>query len=69
MNAPRTEQDNLWNEYRRAGAALNAFPKGHLGLTPDSVKATPEWKAAKQDYERAFSALRAFNAHQYKAVK
>ena len=32
-----------------------------MGLTPDSVKASPEWQAAKAAWTEAFSALRAFN--------
>jgi len=49
-------------------AALKAFPRGGpLGLTPDAVKASPEWKAARNAYQSAFDALRAFNAAKAKA--
>lgn len=51
----------------RLGAVLQAFPKGPMGLTPDAVKATPEYMAAKTDYETAFNQLRDFNARFLKA--
>lgn len=47
-----------------ASAALSAIPgvgTGLMGLTPDSVRATAEWQNARRSYERAWSALRAFN--------
>lgn len=44
-----------------AGAALKAFPKGSMGLTPDAVKASPEYKAAKAEFDAAFFAQRQIN--------
>ena len=41
---------------------MQAFPKGDMGLTPDAVKATPEWKAARIEMDRAMTALRNANA-------
>jgi hypothetical protein len=32
-----------------------------MGLTPDHVRATPEWRAAKARSKAAFAALQAFN--------
>lgn len=55
-------KEQLWDDCKAAGAALKAFPRGRMGLTPDAVKATPEWRAAKQAYDRAFAALRSFNS-------
>ena len=55
-------KDELWDVYKRAGAALKAFPKGRFGLTPDAVKASPEWQAAKRNLDQAFANLRAFNS-------
>jgi len=40
-----------------------------VGLTPDSVKATPAWKSASAGYSRAFNALREFNGWYFKAFK
>lgn len=34
---------------------------GPMGLTPDDVRASPEWRAAKADFDEAFSVERAFN--------
>jgi hypothetical protein len=45
-----------------ASAALRSFPKGPTGMTPDVIKASPEWRSARRDYSDAFEKLRAFNA-------
>ncbi len=46
-----------------ASMAMKQFDatKSACGLTPDHVKASPEWKAAKASFNRAFQALRNFN--------
>lgn len=62
----RNVRDALEAETKAAGLALKAFPKGPMGLTPDSVKATLEYKSAKNRYDKAFAALRAFNAKRLK---
>lgn len=54
-------------EYYSASAAMGRFPRGPMGLTPDDVKASPEWRKAKARYDRAFANLRAFNAAMVKA--
>jgi hypothetical protein len=43
------------------GEALNQFPRGPMGITPDAVKATPEYQTAKANFNRSFSALRDHN--------
>lgn len=44
-------------------AALQAFPKsGPFNLTPDHVKASPEFQAAKRAFDQALAELRTFNA-------
>ena len=55
-------QEHLYATVRDCSQALKQFPKGPLGLTPDSVKATAEYRQAKQAYADAFAKLRAFNA-------
>lgn len=50
---------------REAGTVLAAIPgvgSGSNGLTPDSVKASPEYQAARAAYDRAKADLQAFNA-------
>ena len=46
----------------KASAVLNAYPKGAMGLTLDSVKATQEWKDASLEADRAFRQLRTINS-------
>ena len=55
-------RDKLYTEVSAAGAVLKAFPKGPMGLTPDAVKVSTEFRAAKARYAAAFDALRAINA-------
>lgn len=55
----------LEDEYKAASAALRAVPgvsSRPNGLTPDSVKFSQPYRAAKLDSSRAFQALRTFNA-------
>lgn len=64
--------DKLAKEYKEKSDALQAFDKlgkTELGLTPDHVKASPEWKQAKADYENAFQAFRNYNQWYTKAFK
>ncbi|MFK4131937.1 hypothetical protein ACI2KR_06535 [Pseudomonas luteola] len=58
----KAKADELDAAYRYHGNKLKAFPKGALGLTPDDIKSSPEYKAVKRDFDEAFSRLRAFNA-------
>ena len=74
--ADETEMtDAEWTEYanalrrlpiddvvKSASDALKAFPRHANGLTPDEVKFSIPYRAAKQKYERAFAKLRAFNS-------
>jgi hypothetical protein len=52
----------LEEEVDRTSKELKKFPKGPTGMTPDDVKATPEWQAAKRNYGQAFAKLREFNS-------
>lgn len=57
--------DALWKESEDASKALNAFtskhPKGPMGLTPDNVRALPEFKKLKQAYDQAHKRLGEYN--------
>ena len=44
-----------------ASEVLQRFPKGPMGLTPDDVKSTPEWRAARTQFDAAHADLRAAN--------
>lgn len=46
----------------QTSAALQEFPRGPLGLTPDDIKASPEWQTAHRNFEVAFQAQRQFNS-------
>jgi hypothetical protein len=62
-------RDVLDADLRRTSAELQKFPKGTTGLTPDDVKATPEYQAAKHAAETAFARLRRFNTKFVRAFK
>jgi hypothetical protein len=44
------------------GKVMNSFPKGPMNLTPDHIRNTPEYQAARKAYDRSFSLLREVNA-------
>lgn len=44
-----------------ASDELNKFPKGPMGLTPDSVKRDPDWQKLKKESDKAFAELRHYN--------
>lgn len=56
--------DMLHDAYDRTAKALGAIPgvgTGPMGLTPDAVKATPEFRQAHANFHRVHETLRAFN--------
>jgi hypothetical protein len=55
-------RDAAENESKAASAALRTFPRLANGLVPDAVKFTPEYKAAKAHFDKAFARERAANA-------
>ncbi len=70
FDAAKVRRDVLEQEVKAAGAALggvSGISTGRMGLTPDSVKATPEYRAAKLRYDRAHRALAGFNGRFCKA--
>jgi len=44
-----------------ASKALDKFPKGPMGLTPDAVKRDPAWQKLKKESDQAFAELRHYN--------
>ena len=50
-------------------AAMQQFPTGAMGLTPDAVKFSVEFKAADAAFQRAFRMLQDFNKNSPKAFK
>ena len=49
--------------------AFDSYGKSAMGMTPDHVKAMPEWKEAKVTFDIAFQNLRNFNAKYTKVFK
>lgn len=52
-----------------ANEVLQQFPKGAMGLTPDHVRASPEFQAASRAYETAAKESRDHNGHHFKKFK
>lgn len=61
FEAAKTEQAAIEKEVDAASETLRAFPRGPMGLVPDAVKATPEYRAANARFQRAFARQREFN--------
>lgn len=60
----KAKGEELERRSKQAGERLRAIPgvgSGPMGLTPDSVKASPEYQKAKAEADKAFAELRAFN--------
>jgi hypothetical protein len=60
----KTYKEALYSKNAKASEELQAFDKlgkSAMGMTPEHVKAMPEWQAAKQAYEMSFTELRNFN--------
>lgn len=65
----KAAQKNLEEVCNVLSAKLNTYPKGKMGLTPDAVKCTPEWKSDKAAFQKAFAAFRNFNQSFVKTYK
>lgn len=63
--AAKLQVDQLWAASKATGSALDAFLEKHgrgpMGLTPDAVKAMPEYRKLKSESDAAMRALQAFN--------
>ena len=53
----------------KAWRAIEGVGSGAMGLTPDSVKASPEYRRARAEFNAAMRALQAFNARHLKRFK
>jgi hypothetical protein len=57
-------RDGLESARRECGARLEAIPgcgSGPMGLTPDHVKKSYQWRSARQDHADAMAKLQDFN--------
>lgn len=60
----KTMRDQIETDMRAADKTLRAIPSygtGAMGMTPDAVRATPEWKAATANTGATFRKLQDFN--------
>lgn len=67
--AYKTQLESLLDFADKRLKAFDSYGKSAMGLTPDSVRAMPEWKEAKETFDIAFQNLRNFNAKYTKAFK
>jgi hypothetical protein len=56
-------------EVDSASKELKKFPRGNMGLTPDDVKNSPEFKSTKRAYDVAFKKLQTLNKTYVKRFK
>jgi len=52
-----------------ASKAMQAFPRGPMGLTPDQIKRSAPFIAADNTFRRAMKALQVFNRAHCKAIQ
>ncbi len=58
----KERRDQLEAAVQLTGRALRELSGGGpMGMTPESVRATPKWRAAKREADAAMAALQAFN--------
>tara|TARA_R110000822_G_scaffold301108_3_gene424824 strand:- start:817 stop:1116 length:300 start_codon:yes stop_codon:yes gene_type:complete len=69
FESAKNYQLNLERKLNEIGNKLSKYPKGIMGLTPDHIKQTEEWKSNKKDFETAFFKLRTFNSYFTKQYK
>lgn len=70
--AYRAARDALQARARQMAARLDAIPgtgSGLFGLTPDHIKATPQWRAAHFAYWQAHTALADLNRRNVKRFR
>jgi len=58
----KIKREELWDAVTTTSKALQKFPVGAFGLTPDDVKKSPEFIAAKNAYKLAAARQQAFGA-------
>lgn len=61
--------DRMWVQSSASSAKLNLYPRGAMGLTLDSVRATIQWNADKSEADRDFRALQDWNKVYVKQFK
>ena len=65
----KTMLENALDVADKALKAFDKYGKNEIGMTPDFVKAMPEWQQAKIEFDKAFTELRNFNGWYVKTFK
>ena len=61
FTAAKEARDEINARLTAASEKMNHYPRGTIGLTPDEIKATPEWRANRTECDAIFQELRRFN--------
>ena len=61
--------DDINSEVDKLSDILQKFPSGSMGLTPDEVRNSKEYKSAKKNFDNAFKKLQDFNKNSSKEFK
>lgn len=48
-------ENSVWSK------RLSVFPKGPMGLTPDHIKFSPEYREVKENFDKSWKYMRDFN--------
>ena len=67
--AYKTQLESVLDFADKRLKAFDSYGKSAMGMTPDHVRAMPEWQEAKLAFDIAFQNLRNFNAKYNKAFK
>jgi hypothetical protein len=61
--------DLLWDKAEKASKVLEKYPRGPMGMTPDHIKATFQWRLDKAGSDAAIENMRTFNKWYIKYYK
>lgn len=65
----KAQRDQLSNWHREIGRELSAYPKNEMGMTIESIRNTPEYKAKRALCNKVFKQLRILNGKYIKLYK
>lgn len=68
-NQAKGIQNLLMARCKEPGDILSSFPKSAIGLTPDHIKKTSQYKEARMAYDKASATLRKYNTWYTKAYE
>lgn len=65
----KAQRDQLSIWHREIGRELSAYPKNEMGMTIESIRNTPEYKAKRALCNKVFQQLRILNGKYIKLYK